>query len=89
MAHRDISWRRNNSVAFGVKRTGTNLEITYAPVEIAAGFKAGRHNHPAVVIGHVLGGDFWLVFDGQPEKVLHAGDSLVAAYRAGPTQFAG
>ena len=61
---------------------GTNLEITYAPVEIAAGFKAGRHNHPAVVIGHVLGGDFWLVFDGQPEKVLHAGDSFTIPDRA-------
>jgi quercetin dioxygenase-like cupin family protein len=33
---------------------GTNLEIIYATVEIAPGCKAGRHNHPAVVIGHVV-----------------------------------
>jgi len=33
---------------------GTNLEIIYATVEIAAGFKSGRHNHPGVVIGHVV-----------------------------------
>jgi hypothetical protein len=25
---------------------GTNLETIYASLEIAAGFKAGRHNHP-------------------------------------------
>jgi quercetin dioxygenase-like cupin family protein len=61
---------------------GTNLEIIYATVEIAPGFKAGRHNHPGVVIGHVLEGDLWFVFDGQPEKVLHAGDSLTVPDRA-------
>ena len=29
---------------------GTNLEIIYATVEIAAGVKAGRHSHPGTVI---------------------------------------
>ena len=53
---------------------GTNLEITYATVEIAAGFKTGRHNHPGVVIVYVVEGELRLAFDGQPEKVLHAGD---------------
>jgi hypothetical protein len=48
---------------------GTNLEIIYATVEIAPGFKAGRHNHPGVVIGHVVEGDFWVRIDGQPEQV--------------------
>src|SRR5205823_10676298 len=52
---------------------GTNLEIIYATVEIAAGFKAGRHNHPGVVMGHVVEGDFWLHLDGGLERVLHAG----------------
>ena len=61
---------------------GTNLEIIYATVEIAAGFKAGRHNHPGVVIGHVVEGDFRLAFDGQPEKVLHSGDSFTIPDRA-------
>jgi len=61
---------------------GTNLEIIYATVEIAAGFKAGRHNHPGVVIGHVVEGDFWFALDGQPEKILHAGDSLSVSDRA-------
>ena len=55
---------------------GTSLEIIYAAVEIAAGFKAGRHNHPGVTMGQVLDGDFWLHLDGQPDQVLHAGESL-------------
>jgi quercetin dioxygenase-like cupin family protein len=54
---------------------GTNLETVYATVEIAAGFKAGRHNHPGVVMLHVLEGDFWLHMDGAAERVLHAGES--------------
>jgi len=61
---------------------GTNLEIIYATVEIAAGFKAGRHNHPGVVMGHVVEGDFWLHVDGQPEQVLHAGESVTLPDRA-------
>ena len=61
---------------------GTNLEIIYAAVEIEAGFKAGRHNHPGVTMGQVLDGDFWLHLDGQPEQVLHAGESLTIPDRA-------
>jgi quercetin dioxygenase-like cupin family protein len=61
---------------------GTNLEIIYATVEIAPGFKAGRHSHPGVVIGHVVEGDFWLHLDGQPEQVLRAGESLAFPDRA-------
>jgi quercetin dioxygenase-like cupin family protein len=61
---------------------GTNLEIIYAAVEIAAGFKAGRHNHPGVTMGKVLDGDFWLHLDGQPEQVLHAGEALTIPDRA-------
>jgi len=55
---------------------GTNLEIIYATVEITAGFKAGRHNHPGVVIGQVVEGDFWIALDGQPERILKPGDSV-------------
>ena len=61
---------------------GTNLEIIYAAVEIAAGVKAERHNHPGVTMGQVLEGDFWLHLDGQPEQVLHAGESLTIPDRA-------
>jgi quercetin dioxygenase-like cupin family protein len=56
---------------------GTNRELIYAIVEIAAGAKAGRHNHPGVAMAYVVEGDFWLHVDGQPERVLHAGESAV------------
>jgi quercetin dioxygenase-like cupin family protein len=61
---------------------GTNLEVIYAVIEIAPGFKAGRHNHPGVVIGHVVEGQFWMHLDGQPERILAPGDSLVVGDRA-------
>jgi quercetin dioxygenase-like cupin family protein len=61
---------------------GTNLEIIYAAVEISAGFKAGRHNHPGVVMAQIIDGDFWLQLDGQPEQVLRAGESLTLPDRA-------
>ena len=55
---------------------GTNLEVIYATVEIAAGFKAGRHSHPGVVMAQVVEGEFWFAPDGQPEKTYKAGESL-------------
>jgi quercetin dioxygenase-like cupin family protein len=61
---------------------GTNLEMIYANVEIAPGFKAGRHFHPGVVMAQVVEGEFWLHVDGQPEKVLRAGESLTLPDRA-------
>jgi quercetin dioxygenase-like cupin family protein len=61
---------------------GTNLEIIYATVEITAGFKAGRHNHPGVVMTQIVDGDFWLQFDGQPEQILRVGESLTIPDRA-------
>jgi quercetin dioxygenase-like cupin family protein len=51
---------------------GTNLEVIYATVEIAAGFKAGRHSHPGVVMAQVVEGEFWFAPDGQPEKTYKA-----------------
>jgi quercetin dioxygenase-like cupin family protein len=61
---------------------GTNLELIYATVEIAAGFKAGRHSHPGVVMFQVVEGDFWLAPDGQPEKIFHSGESATISDRA-------
>jgi len=61
---------------------GTNLELIYAIVEISAGFKAGRHNHPGVVMTQIVDGEFWLQFDGQPEQILRVGESLTIPDRA-------
>ena len=53
---------------------GTNYEVITATLEIAPGFKAGRHFHPGIVTGHIVEGEFWLALDGQPEKTLKAGE---------------
>jgi quercetin dioxygenase-like cupin family protein len=61
---------------------GTNLEMIYANLEIAPGFKAGRHSHPGVVMAQVTEGECWVAPDGQPEKVFKAGESLTVPDRA-------
>lgn len=69
----------------GIKRTilqrhdvpGTAMETIVALVEVAANFKAGRHTHPGNVTGVVTEGEFWMTFDGQPQKVLKAGESIL------------
>src|SRR5262249_5226492 len=55
---------------------GTNLEIIYATVEIAPGFKAGRHNHPGVVMAHIIEGDFWLQLNGEPDREMGEGGEV-------------
>jgi quercetin dioxygenase-like cupin family protein len=55
---------------------GTNTDVVSAVVEIAPGFKAGRHFHPGTVQAQILEGEFWLAIDGQPEKIYKAGESL-------------
>src|SRR5256714_7892179 len=59
-----------------VEVPGANYDVITALVEIALGFKAGRHNHPGTVQAQVLAGEFWLVIDGQAEKVSKAGEWL-------------
>jgi quercetin dioxygenase-like cupin family protein len=55
---------------------GGQYEVITNMVEIAPGFKAGRHFHPGVVQAQILDGEFWLAIDGQPEKTYTAGQSL-------------
>jgi quercetin dioxygenase-like cupin family protein len=61
---------------------GSNYEVITALLEIAPGFKAGRHLHPGIVNGYVTEGEFWLALDGQPEKILKAGESALIPDRA-------
>ena len=65
-----------------VEVPGSNYEVVTAMVEIAPGFKAGRHLHPGIVQAQVLEGEFWLAVDGQAEKTFKAGQSLELANRA-------
>jgi quercetin dioxygenase-like cupin family protein len=60
----------------------SNYETITAIVEIAPGFKAGRHLHPGVVYAQVLEGEFWLAIDDQPEKIYKAGEQLSLPLKA-------
>jgi quercetin dioxygenase-like cupin family protein len=69
----------------GVKRTilqradvtGTNLETIVALLEVAPNFRAGRHTHPGNAIGYVLEGEFRMLIDRQPARVVKAGEALI------------
>ncbi len=52
----------------------SNYEVVTAILEVAPGFKAGRHMHPGIASGYITEGQFWLAIDGQPERVLNAGE---------------
>lgn len=57
-----------------VEVPGANYDVITAMVEIAPGFKAGRHTHPGTAQFQMVEGEFWLAVDGQPEKVFKAGE---------------
>jgi quercetin dioxygenase-like cupin family protein len=61
---------------------GSNYEVVTALLEIAPGFKAGRHFHPGIVNGYVTEGELWIALDGQPEKTVKAGESALLPDRA-------
>lgn len=61
---------------------GANYEVISAAVEIAPGFRAGRHFHPGIVQAQVVDGEFWIAIDGQPEKTYTVGQSLEVPLKA-------
>lgn len=52
-------------------------EAVVARVEVAPGAKAGRHTHPGDEISYVLEGEAELLIDGQPPRLVKAGESFV------------
>lgn len=60
----------------------SNFDVITAMVELAPGFKAGRHSHPGTVQAQVLEGEFMLALDGQPEKTFKPGQSLEVPFGA-------
>ena len=68
--------------AQGIKRTPLQkidfpegYTTVTAIAEVPAGGAAGRHSHPGIETGYVMEGELTLEIDGQPPKVLKAGDS--------------
>lgn len=84
--------------AEGIKRTplqkfdvaGTPFETIIGSAEIQPGVSIGRHSHFGVEAGYVLEGEATLMLDGQPPKMIKAGDSyaipagVVHDAKAGP-----
>jgi quercetin dioxygenase-like cupin family protein len=69
----------------GIKRTillrtdepgSQTHEAVMGVAEIAPGAMAGRHRHPGIEIGYVLEGSVTLEHEGEPPKVLKAGDAF-------------
>jgi quercetin dioxygenase-like cupin family protein len=54
---------------------GSNYEVTFALVEVAANTRLGRHTHPGAVAGYVLEGAYTVAIEGQSERTLKAGES--------------
>ena len=52
-------------------------EAVIARVEVAAGARAGRHTHPGDEISYVMEGEAELLVDGQPPRIVKAGESFV------------
>ena len=52
-------------------------EAVVARVEVAPGARAGRHTHPGDEISYVLEGESQLLIDGQPPRIVKAGESFV------------
>jgi quercetin dioxygenase-like cupin family protein len=54
---------------------GTNYETVIGIAEVFPNVNIGRHTHPGPESGYILDGELTLLIDGQPPKVLRAGDS--------------
>lgn len=71
----------------GVKRTllqridlGNNLELVMGIAEIAPGGSVGRHTHFGIETGYTLSGSASFELEGEPTKLLNAGDSYVVPH---------
>lgn len=52
-------------------------EAVIARVEVSPGTYAGRHTHPGDEISYILEGEAELLVDGQPPRIVKAGESFV------------
>jgi quercetin dioxygenase-like cupin family protein len=52
-------------------QSATVVELKFAPGE-----RSMAHRHPGFVIGYVVEGKFRFQMEGQPQRILHAGDTF-------------
>lgn len=73
----------------GIKRTplqrfdvpGTAYETVIGIAEIAPNVSIGRHTHPGPESGYLIEGSFELLIEGEPPRLLKAGESYKVAPR--------
>lgn len=75
-----------NAQAPSIKRTllqridlGDGRELVLGLAEIAPGGSIGRHSHFGIETGYAISGTSSMRIDGEPEKILRAGESYVIA----------
>lgn len=56
---------------------GTHYETVVGVAEIAPNAVAGRHSHFGTEVGYVIEGEATMTIDGQPPRMLKAGDSYL------------
>jgi quercetin dioxygenase-like cupin family protein len=52
-------------------------EVELVEVTIAVGGREGRHSHAGTLVGYILQGELTLEQDGQPTRVIKAGESVL------------
>ena len=52
-------------------------ETVLAEVTIAVGGREGRHSHAGTLVGRVLEGELRLELEGQPTKIIRAGEAVL------------
>lgn len=55
---------------------GSNLEVVYALIDVPAHVEVARHTHPGGVFGYLLEGEYTMMIDGEPPRVLRPGEWL-------------
>jgi quercetin dioxygenase-like cupin family protein len=52
-------------------------ETVVAEVSIAVGGREGRHSHSGTLVGYILEGELTLELEGQPTKIVKAGEAVL------------
>jgi len=52
-------------------------ETVLAEVSIAVGGREGRHSHSGSLVGYILEGELTLELEGQPTKIVKAGEAVL------------
>jgi quercetin dioxygenase-like cupin family protein len=48
---------------------GSNYEVVYVLVKIAADSVVAKHTHPGTVFGYLIGGNYTILIDGSPHLI--------------------